>query len=325
MKLRSEHHSEDQIPVVALRILVDGGVVGAVGAVVQAHRLEVSGSGGRHVDRRHGREELLRLRLLNAAVLSAPSATLDEETPDVLALVRDVFDALHVIWKHFSVRDHIIQSPLLLLVLACHLLTHACQEALGVREAREPVGSHDASPILQPVVQHLLTFGQASEPASEVGHKPGDFSARRVVGPSSWHTRVKEESKIFHELGRHHHSSVDGGGHVREVRAHDGDDVLKSLQLLEQEDVQRSRKALVRCLWRALQLLDLRSEDLLHEVRRHLGEVVRAHVLHDFIGRLASGAAGILWLRLDDGCDHLRRFLHAVGQVRIRVQAEDIR
>ena len=56
-------------------------------------------------------------------------------------------------------------------------------------------------------------------------------------------------------------------GQVLQVRAHDANNPLEALQLLEEEDVQRREEALVLGVRRALELVDLLAEDLLNLYR----------------------------------------------------------
>mmetsp|Transcript_37171 Transcript_37171/g.86533 ORF Transcript_37171/g.86533 Transcript_37171/m.86533 type:complete len:209 (-) Transcript_37171:1676-2302(-) len=161
-----EHQPEDEVAVVALGVLVHSRVVGPMGSVDDAHAFQVACGGRGHVDGRHAQEELLRLGLVQSPFLSVPASAFDEEPVDVLAFLWHISDALKVVRQDLGVRDDVVQRPLVPLVLPRDLLPHAREEALGVREASEPVGFHHLPVILQPGVQHGLSVQEAREPAA---------------------------------------------------------------------------------------------------------------------------------------------------------------
>mmetsp|Transcript_17986 Transcript_17986/g.51889 ORF Transcript_17986/g.51889 Transcript_17986/m.51889 type:complete len:429 (-) Transcript_17986:1016-2302(-) len=317
-----EVQPEDEVAVVSLRILVHGRVVRPMGPVVDAHRLEARCGGG-HVDGGHAHKQLLRLGLVQPALLAIPAAALDEEAMDVLPLVGHIADALVIVRQDLGVRGDVVQRPLILLVLPRHLLPHAGQEPLRIRETREPIGFHDLPAVLQPCVQHQLPVRQASKPAAQVRHQPRDLRAARVVRPPPRHAGVEDGAQVLEEVRGHDDRAVDGHGDALQVHADDGDDALQTLQLLEEEDVQRRGEALVLRLRRALQLLDLRAEDLLHEVWRHLAQQVQRLLLDDLVHGFAASTPAVLRLRLDDRSNHLRGFFQSVSEVGVRVEAKD--
>merc|ERR1719399_1367880 len=98
MLLGLHQNSEDEVPIVALRILVDRAVVRTVLAVVQTLRATRGERGTCEVDHRHWQEELLRLTLVELPLLAVPLATLDEETVDILTLFWHVLHTVKIEW-----------------------------------------------------------------------------------------------------------------------------------------------------------------------------------------------------------------------------------
>merc|ERR1719201_2456979 len=98
MLLGLHQNAEDEVPIVALRILVDRAVVRTVLAVVQTFRAARGERGTREVDHRHWQEELLWLTLVELPLLAVPLATLDEETVDISTLFRHVLHTVKIEW-----------------------------------------------------------------------------------------------------------------------------------------------------------------------------------------------------------------------------------
>mmetsp|Transcript_9482 Transcript_9482/g.21174 ORF Transcript_9482/g.21174 Transcript_9482/m.21174 type:complete len:329 (-) Transcript_9482:1558-2544(-) len=321
--LSLEEEPENEVAIVSLGILVHSAVVGTVWSVLDAQVLELSGCRSSDVDHGHGHKELLGLGLIQSTLLAVPPRTFYEEPMDVLPLLRRLPHPLLIVRQDIGVTDNIVECPLILLVLPRHFLPHSCQEALCIGEACEPVHLHDLSAILQPGVQHRMSVEEASEPAANVRQQPRNLCSTRVVSPFPWHPCVENGVQVLQQIWSHHHSAIDSHGKTGQVYPHDLDDVLQSLKLLEEEDVQRSEEALLVGARRASQLHDLCSEHLFDEVGRHLADKVQGLLLDDLIHGLAAASACVLWLRLDDRRNHLRGLLQPVGEICIGVQAKD--
>mmetsp|Transcript_150668 Transcript_150668/g.365871 ORF Transcript_150668/g.365871 Transcript_150668/m.365871 type:complete len:223 (+) Transcript_150668:210-878(+) len=170
--IRAQQEPENQVAVVALRVLVHSRIVGSEWPIIETQRFPLPCCCGSDVDRRHCHEELLRLRLVKLALHPVPSRALNEHSMYMLALVRHVAHLLRVVLEHLSVGDHVVKCPLVLLVLPSDLLAHAREKALCIGEVGEAVGLHHTSAVLQPSMQHRLAVKQASEPPADVRHEP---------------------------------------------------------------------------------------------------------------------------------------------------------
>merc|ERR1719201_689007 len=325
MLLGLHQNAEDEVPIVALRVLVDRAVVRTVLAVVKTFRAAQGKRDTCEVNHRHWHEELLRLTLVELPLLAVPAATLDEETVDILALFRYVLDLFQIVRQDLTVRNHIIKGPLVLLVLPRHLLPHTSQEALRIREPGEPIALHCCSAVLKPSGKQIVTVDETREPASHIRQEPRDFLPASVMGPSLRHTRIEDRVEVIEKLFGHHNGPVDRHGQVLQIGPHDSDDALEPLQLLEEEDVQRRQETLVGRVRRTLELVDLLAENLFDEIRRHLDQGLLALLLDDVVRSHASIPTCVLRLGIHDGRNHHRRLNLAVRQICVRMQAEDQR
>lgn len=114
-------------------------------------------------DDRHSFEELARLGLSKSSLLTVPAGTLTEETVDVDAINRLLFNFFSI----FELED--LESPVKSIdsdrVLTSVRLQHTSHEALREEHARHPVGCWVA--IAEPAVEEGDTLKQVLEPGGE--------------------------------------------------------------------------------------------------------------------------------------------------------------
>jgi hypothetical protein len=95
------------------------------------------GVDGKEVDERQGSMKHLRGGIAELAVAAVPAGTLKEEPVDVDTFLRwSCGVLLRVELCHFVSKDDTVQSPAL--VCTRDLLSHGCDESLGVEEAGHP-------------------------------------------------------------------------------------------------------------------------------------------------------------------------------------------
>mmetsp|Transcript_14719 Transcript_14719/g.22387 ORF Transcript_14719/g.22387 Transcript_14719/m.22387 type:complete len:562 (-) Transcript_14719:3076-4761(-) len=221
---------------------------------------------------------------------------------------------VHVL-RDLRVVGHVVQRPLVGLVLARHLLLHGREHALRVEEAREPVRVGPAA--LQPPAVLLVAGQQRGEPDAQPGQDPGELVAGHGVDPEVGHAGVEHGVQRPLQFLGHHHLAVDRQPQLRQDEAHLADDPLQPLDLLEEEDVQRHRQA--------AQLVDLDLVVVLVVVLRQPLLQLLALLADHVLAAHAAVAAATLGLRLTQRVEQRVHLLLAEGQVRVRVQPEDLR
>mmetsp|Transcript_83728 Transcript_83728/g.151063 ORF Transcript_83728/g.151063 Transcript_83728/m.151063 type:complete len:248 (+) Transcript_83728:187-930(+) len=237
---RSQIYSENQIPVVPPGIFVHGGVEGRVIPVRPAQSPDILHGHGRDVHHWHRHVKPLCLAFLKLSLLLVPPGSFNEEAVDVLTFLLHLTNTFWIHRQDLRVRHDVIESPLVLLPLASHLLAYASQEPLGVDERGDAVGFHLLSAMLEPRAQLLVPIEKPGEPATDVRQQPGDLGTRGIVGPALGDTPIINGVQVLQQVCGHHHSPIDRHGKALQVAPDDADDVLQALQLLEQENVQRS-------------------------------------------------------------------------------------
>ena len=255
-------------------------------------------------------DDLLLLGVDQPAVAVGPGAAVQEEPVHVDALLGRGAEGLDLLARALRLHDDVVQRPLVLglRVRARDLLQRGGEEALGVEEAREPVGLGPA--VVEPPAELLVAVDEAREPRSH---------ARRLPGHPDPHGRdaaVVEGVEGLDEVRGEDDGARDGQAEVLERLARQVDDDVEPVDLLAQ--VHGERLALA-------QLRDLLDHVLPLEHGRHLLEPVLAEAVHLVLPRLPARPAARLGHRVDDRVDHVVDLDRAEGQVRVRVQAEDLR
>mmetsp|Transcript_28427 Transcript_28427/g.73167 ORF Transcript_28427/g.73167 Transcript_28427/m.73167 type:complete len:201 (+) Transcript_28427:455-1057(+) len=195
------------------------------------------------------------------------------------ALVGLLTHLIALVPQHLGRVDHVVERPVLLGVLAAHLLPVGGQEALRVEEARQPEAVGPA--VLEPARQLLGAQQDVAEPhAHRRRHKVGH------LGPERRHAREEERVDRVRQVGAHHNRAGNRQLEVGERRAQHRDDLLQPVDLLPQADVERLLPA---------ERLDARLDVVAAVVRRQLRLERLDLAQHDVLARLARAAARVLW------------------------------
>ena len=173
-----ERDEEDKEAVRAGPVLVDGALVGPVGAEELLAALVglVLDEAGDEEDRERD-EELLGLRFDEEALLLVEGGAVEEHAVEVDALGRlapDLLDALEL--RDLGAVDDVVEGPLVALVLARHLLLHGREEARRVEEAREPVAGRPAA--VEPRPRLVVARHERREPEAERRQDPSSAGTR---------------------------------------------------------------------------------------------------------------------------------------------------
>mmetsp|Transcript_82350 Transcript_82350/g.197526 ORF Transcript_82350/g.197526 Transcript_82350/m.197526 type:complete len:220 (-) Transcript_82350:7291-7950(-) len=207
----SEQEPEDEVPIIPSWILVDSSIEGRKRPRRRIDRFERLDLKSCDIDDRHVHLKLLGLAFLQLSLETVPLPALDEETMYVLSFFRELPHAVRgVEGEHLRVCHHLIQCPLVLLVLTSHLLANSGQEPLCVREAGDPVRLHLLAPKFQPGIQLSVPVCKARSPNTQRWLKPGDFCPGSIMCPATGHTAVEHTVQVLQQLDRHNDSAVDG-------------------------------------------------------------------------------------------------------------------
>mmetsp|Transcript_2703 Transcript_2703/g.7733 ORF Transcript_2703/g.7733 Transcript_2703/m.7733 type:complete len:215 (+) Transcript_2703:228-872(+) len=161
--LSAKVHGGDEVEPRALGVLVERAHVGVLGVVL----LRALEAGGDEDHRKRG-EEHLGVRIDELALVFVPLAPIEEETVDINALL---WAASHLVFLRFLYlirRGDVIKGPVLLDVLATHLLAVRREEALRVEEAGKPEAVGPV--VLHPAEELLVTPEDIHPPQSDVRH-----------------------------------------------------------------------------------------------------------------------------------------------------------
>jgi hypothetical protein len=116
------------------------------------------------------------------------------------------------------------------------LLFHGGEETLWVEEPTQPVGIGTGA--LHPFVQLFVSFDEIVEPFGESWDDPSDLSACGIIYPLVGDLGVEDGVDGFQDIGCHDDLTVDGVADIDESLSDDGDNLLHTLNLLVEEDIQ---------------------------------------------------------------------------------------
>mmetsp|Transcript_3338 Transcript_3338/g.8297 ORF Transcript_3338/g.8297 Transcript_3338/m.8297 type:complete len:288 (+) Transcript_3338:461-1324(+) len=253
------------------------------------------------------REEHLREALCDATIVVVPAGTLHEEAPDIAT--------------GLGFREGLLvcEGPLQDIVLPTQRINGQCQltrevlqdareEGLREEETRDPVDRRMA--FFVPVREER----QASDEVRDVGGQRlqgGEGHLHPMTGPG-----VPEDAcGDLVQTGVHDNQALHRLAHIRQRGAHPNDELVETKHLLVQNGVQRL--VVVHGV--------LRRGGLDVERLRDLAEVLSAHLRQDLVRGLASLAAATRALHAVGCRQHRHDLVDRASQIRIGMQAEDLR
>mmetsp|Transcript_60189 Transcript_60189/g.148006 ORF Transcript_60189/g.148006 Transcript_60189/m.148006 type:complete len:435 (-) Transcript_60189:5812-7116(-) len=220
-------------------------------------------------------------------------------------LRRPVLYVLGLVLRNLGEDGHVVERPAS--VGASHLLAHGREEALAIREAREPEGLGTAA--LDPLVELLVPPQQRLVPDAHRRREP------RALEPQRRHLGVGQRVQGLREVVGHDDGAVDGQLQVLKGAAHDIEDALQHVHLLAEGDVDGLGDAA---------LVEVRLDLLLLEGPRQLRQEVLGHLRHHLLARRPLSAAAALRLRVDDGREDLLGVVEAEHQVGVHVEPKHL-
>mmetsp|Transcript_106269 Transcript_106269/g.307718 ORF Transcript_106269/g.307718 Transcript_106269/m.307718 type:complete len:669 (-) Transcript_106269:12010-14016(-) len=245
-----------------------------------------------------------------------PCRTVEVQAVHVDALGRwraHLLDALEV--GRLGAVDNVVERPLVRLVFSHHLLLHRRQEAIRVEEQGERKGRRAAR--VEPAAVLVVAEDERREPEADGGKDPRELVARDRVGPELRNARIEERVQCLLQLVRHDDLTLDGELELLEDEARFADHLLQPLNLLVEEDVERYAQTAHLDDLGDVVILDIILREPVHE----LGGLGEHHVL----AAHATATAAALGLRLAQRREERVHFLHAVSEVGVRVEAENLR
>mmetsp|Transcript_17849 Transcript_17849/g.51967 ORF Transcript_17849/g.51967 Transcript_17849/m.51967 type:complete len:344 (-) Transcript_17849:2989-4020(-) len=226
-----------------------------------------------HLEERHLASE--------AVLLLVPLAPVEVEAEDEDALLRPALDLVLLLLLHLVRGNHVVESPVLLDVLATHLLAVRREEALRIEEAGEPEAVGPV--VFHPRIELFVAAEHVDPPEADVWH-----DELRHLLPALGHAREIERVEGVLELGCHDNGASDGKLEVCKHLAHESEHLLQAVNLL--------RKADVEGLAHAADGLDARRFLVHVVVRGELGLQVLDDLEHLLLAREPARAAPLLGL-----------------------------
>mmetsp|Transcript_82574 Transcript_82574/g.178231 ORF Transcript_82574/g.178231 Transcript_82574/m.178231 type:complete len:267 (-) Transcript_82574:48-848(-) len=213
--------------------------------------------------------------------------------------------------------DDIVQSPLdrVLLVLSTHFLLHGCKHTLRIKEASEPVSVGSA--LGEPLSVLVVSQQKRRKPKTQSWKNPRKLVTSNSEEPRRRHFSIENSIQAGLELLCHHNFSVDGQSQLSQHETNLGEHILQTLDLLEQENVERNCKT--------AESLNLSLVVVLVVLSGHsAGDFLRLLEHNVFARHPFSPSASALGLRLSQCVQERIHFLDTEGQVGVGVKSKDL-
>jgi hypothetical protein len=252
--LRLEVELGYQVPILTHGVLVYGARVHVLvidGSFLGGTRSLLFGRGALGVDLHVGEseEEVFTLGVFKVSLGFVPGGTFKPESvnPASFSRLGNVLTFNASIISNdsvtgigdFSSRLNGIKSPVVSSMGTGDLLVDGGEETLRVEESSQP--ERDWSVLGEPVGESEVSVLERTEPSGQGRAEPSDFGTRGIEEPHGGYTKIKDELNADSDLRGHDNLTINGETHISHPLADNTENVLETLDLLEQEHDERNR------------------------------------------------------------------------------------